>query len=314
MHSVTTVARLQAPALKKQATPDRVLSMSAFRSGLSLATLSSLVVTVLVLYGFDGWRYYTTPLATRGYAGAHRLLRPSGAIGQSLGVAGTLLMFMPFVYMVRKRLAMLKAAGNIKTWLEVHIFCGVVGPVLITFHTAFKFNGLVSVAFWSMVIVMLSGFVGRYLYVSIPRSIRGHELTQAELDAEARALLEELSWTTSPDLMARIEGFERAVVPAAGSRISIAGAVAGQWRVKRELRALSRALEQPGVAPDGLRHTVHLIAERASLLRRVAYLQQTKRWFELWHVFHLPLVWVMFAIVTLHVGLALYLGYMPSRW
>ena len=40
----------------------------------------------------------------------------------------------------------------------MHLFCGVVGPVLVTFHTSFKFNGLVSVAYWSMVIVMLSGF------------------------------------------------------------------------------------------------------------------------------------------------------------
>ena len=65
-----------------------------------------------------------------------------------------------------------------KTWLEVHIFCGIVGPVLVTFHTSFKFNGIVSVAYWSMVAVVLSGFVGRYLYVRIPRSLRGIELTQ----------------------------------------------------------------------------------------------------------------------------------------
>ena len=67
----------------------------------------------------------------------------------------------------------LRDAGRMKTWLEVHVFCGIVGPVLVTFHTSFKFNGIVSVAYWSMVAVVLSGFVGRYLYVRIPRSIRG---------------------------------------------------------------------------------------------------------------------------------------------
>ena len=60
--------------------------------------------------------------------------------------------------------------GSMPLWLEVHIFCGIVGPVLVTFHTSFKFNGIISVAYWSMMAVMLSGFVGRYLYVRIPKN------------------------------------------------------------------------------------------------------------------------------------------------
>jgi hypothetical protein len=288
--------------------------MKALRSGLMITAIAATVFSAWVLFGMGGWRYYTTPVATRGYDQAHRLLRPSGPFGQTFGVAGTLLMLMPFVYMVRKRLAALRAAGNLKAWLEVHIFCGVFGPVLITYHTSFKFNGLVSVAYWSMVIVMLSGIIGRYLYVRIPRTIRGHELTQSELEIEARALLDELAWTTSPVLMQRIEQFERIVVPRAGSRVSIVGAFVGGIKVRRELRALTRASKRSGMAPEALHHTLGLIAERADLLRRLAYLEQTKRWFELWHVFHLPLVYVMFAIVVLHIGIALYLGYVPFRW
>jgi len=293
-----------------------LLSMRSLRSGLTFTAIASAVLAAALLWGLDGWRYYGTPLATRGYDQAHRLLRPSGPVGQSLGVLGTAVLFMPFFYMIRKRLQMLKAAGNMKTWLEVHIFCGIFGPVLITFHTSFKFNGLVSVAYWSMVTVMLSGIVGRYLYVRIPRSIRGRELTGAELDAQARDLLEELSWTTPPELLQRIEQFERAVVPAPGTRTSLVGAMLGALRIKRELRALTRTIEQSdaGLDPSRLQQTVQLIAERASLLVRVAYLESTKRWFELWHVFHLPLVWVMFVIVTLHVAVVLYMGYVPFRW
>jgi len=50
------------------------------------------------------------------------------------------------------------------------------------------------------------------------------------------------------------------------------------------------------------------------LLRRAAYLRKTKKAFDLWHVFHLPLVYILLVIVALHVGLAVYLGYVPFRW
>ena len=57
-----------------------------------------------------------------------------------------------------------------------------------------------------------------------------------------------------------------------------------------------------------------LLTERAELQQRRHALGVTKRVFDLWHVFHLPLVWIMYAIVALHVAVALYLGYVPFRW
>ena len=133
--------------------------MSWAKSGLAWGFLVSSMVTAWTLLMLGGNDYYATPLSTRGYASAHRLLKPSGPIGQSFGLAGTILILVPFAYMARKRLARAKAFGTAKAWLEVHLFCGVVGPVLVTLHTTFKFNGIISAAYWSMVVVMLSGFV-----------------------------------------------------------------------------------------------------------------------------------------------------------
>ena len=89
--------------------------------------------------------------------------------------------------------------GSIRAWLEVHIFCGLVGPVLVTFHTSFKFNGLISVAYWSMVVVAVSGVIGRYSVHAHPeddsrrgadlraRCARGGRALAASLDATAAA-------------------------------------------------------------------------------------------------------------------------------
>ena len=78
--------------------------------------------------------------------------------------------------MIRKRTRKLFHFGYLTNWLEFHIFLCTLGPVFVLFHTAFKFGGIVAVSFWSMVAVVASGVIGRFIYIQIPRSIQGQEL------------------------------------------------------------------------------------------------------------------------------------------
>jgi hypothetical protein len=283
-------------------------------SGVAWGVLTSGVVAAWVLVALGGRGYYATPLAVRAYAPTHPLLRPSGPVGHTLGVVGTLMILVPFLYMARKRWRRLQGVGALPTWLEVHLFCGIVGPALITLHTSFKFNGLVAAAYWSMVVVVLSGFAGRHLYVRIPRALRGHELTRAELDGQAERLrIELVDAGVGIDILHRVEAFEHLVVPE-HERLSLVDLLFGDVAVGRRLRTLDADLKRARV-PDGQRvEVVRLAAARALLLRRMAYLRRTRRLFELWHVFHLPLVYLLLAIAAVHIGVALYLGYVPFRW
>jgi hypothetical protein len=283
-------------------------------SGVAWGAIVSVVIAVWILIPLGGAEYYTTPLAVRGYSSMHRLLRPSGPVGQTLGVIGGLLMLMPFVYMLRKRIPGLRSVGTLKTWLEIHLFCGIFGPVLVTFHTSFKFNGIVSAAYWSMVTVVLSGFAGRYLYVRIPRSIRGAELPRTDLDARAAALRDDLARTVAGDVFDRLQTFERAVVPHSSADLSFIDLLFGEIALGRRVRALDRELRRSGLTEDLRSQVAGLAVERAVLLRRIAYLHRTKRLFELWHVFHLPLVYLQLVIVVAHVAVTVYLGYVPFRW
>ena len=273
-------------------------------------TVVVVLVTGVLVYG-EGWQYYTTSLPDRGFLPAHRTLRPAAPFGHLLGVVGTLMVLVPLVYTLRKRVRWLKRAGTLPGWLEFHIFCGIVGPVLVTFHTSFKFNGLVSVSFWSMVAVVASGFVGRYLYVRIPKTIRGHELTQNELAERVREVTAALDETPiGPQARADVAAFERELIERHAGYRPIARLVDGMW-VPWRIRHLRRALRHHLTAASIGDEAAHLIAERALLSRRIATLHRTRRLFEMWHAFHQPLVYLMFGIAALHVGLVLYLGYTP---
>ena len=294
------------PAEPPKAIREAWLPMASLSHALALAFLVSLGLVAFVFFRLGGWEYYFAPAATRGYVPAHRLLRPAGRAGEMFGIAGLFIMCMTLVYAVRKKFRGLSKIGTTKAWLEIHIFCGLVGPVLITLHTAMKFNGIVSIAYWSMVLVVLSGFVGRYLYVRIPKSLRGTEISLDELDARAIELKGQLAAGGLPTaLLRRIEEFEQ------GSRSG--GFVLGDLRLGRGLSRLHGELAAAGVSPARLVAADHLIRERATLLRRIATLDTSKKLFHLWHVFHKPFVYVMLAIAVVHVGVALYFGY-GGRW
>ncbi len=283
-------------------------------SGVAWGVATSVALSLWIVYGLDGGAYYGTPLGVRAYEPTHRLLRPSGPAGQSFGLVGTTFILVPFVYMARKRIKGLKNVGTVKGLLEVHLFCGIVGPVLVTFHTSFKFNGIVSAAYWSMVVVMLSGFAGRHLYIRIPRSIKGNELTRADLEARAVELKDEIMRTEADEsVLRRIQSFEASLAPSAANA-SLFHLFFGELALGRKVRAFEHDLAEKGLTERLRKNLVGLAVERALALRRAEDLQRTKRLFQMWHVFHLPLVYLLLVIATAHIGLVLYMGYVPFRW
>lgn len=294
------------PAAPAKARLEVWFPMASLSHALALAFLVSLGLVAYVFVKLGGWQYYFAPVATRSYTPSHEFLRPTGRAGEMFGIAGLLIMCMALVYAVRKRYRGLSKIGTTKTWLEIHIFCGLVGPVLITLHTAMKFNGVVSIAYWSMVLVVLSGFVRRYLYVRIPKTLRGTEISLEELDARAIELKGHLATEGLPNaLLRRIEELEQ------GS--ASGGFVRGDLRLKRRLAQLHREFAAAGIEPTRLIAADRLIRERATLLRRIATLDTSKKLFHLWHVLHTPFVYVMSAIAVVHVAVALYFGY-AGRW
>ncbi len=108
--------------------------------------------------------------------------------GHTLGVLGFILMLMTeTLYSLRKR-SRLARWGRMADWLQFHIFTGIVGPFMVLLHTSWKFNGLAGVTTVLTGVIVVSGFIGRYIYTRIPRTADGIEADAPFSDVQKAAL------------------------------------------------------------------------------------------------------------------------------
>lgn len=99
--------------------------------------------------------------------------------GHTIGIVGFILMLMTeTLYSIRKR-SRRAALGRMSAWLKFHIYMGLVGPFMVLLHTSWKFNGLAGATTLLTVIIVLSGFIGRYIFTRIPRTLDGLEIEGA---------------------------------------------------------------------------------------------------------------------------------------
>lgn len=110
---------------------------------------------------------------------------PAGELfGHSIGIIGFIFMLMTeTLYSLRKRSRSIRW-GRMSTWLQFHIFTGLVGPYMVLLHTSWKFNGLAGVTTLFTIVIVISGFIGRYIYTRIPRTMDGLEI-EGTLSQEA---------------------------------------------------------------------------------------------------------------------------------
>lgn len=257
----------------------------------------------------DGWSFYSTPVALRARHPDYWRLKPGGSVGLRLGVIGLSMLVLLLGYSLRKRWAALRGSGPLSAWLDLHILLGVLGPLFVLAHTSFKFGGIVSLSFWSMVGVSVSGVLGRYLYRQIPRTRAGEALSLERAVAENRALSARLRGEFGL-AEATLERLEAVVSPPAprGLLRGLLTFVADDLRRARALRAFERAAETAVPPADLARYRV-LLREKARLHRRIALWDRAHDLFHYWHVGHKPFAIVMYVFALVHVTVASLTGY-----
>lgn len=317
MPSILTAAAAPKAALRPQA----VAAGGAHRFWISAALIVACAITLaLAIYGYD---YYTLDAASRALSPKHDLLKPSGTIGVRLGLFGVALFLLLYLYAIRKHWKWLARQGNSRHWLDFHVLLGIFAPLIVTFHSSFKFKGIAGVAYWIMVAVAISGFVGRYLYSQIPRSLGAAEVSLKDLRMQIDRHSQELSGQkilSAADLAPLLQLPSAAKVES----LSLLGVLwlALRYDLRRSwrLRALRRkALRSAGdsVAFGGMldsthaqvEHVIECVKEQAALSKKTLLLAKSQQLFQLWHIIHRPFSYSFVVLGGIHVVVELMLGY-----
>ncbi|HXF49446.1 MAG TPA: hypothetical protein VNL73_08500 [Verrucomicrobiae bacterium] len=269
--------------------------------------------SVLVYLFVDGASYYTLPYAQRPHHERYRTLRPAGSRGLAFGIAGSAMMVLMLVYSLRKRTQLLRRLGNLPHWLNFHIYLGIMGPLLILLHSSFKVQGLVAVSFWSMVVVAASGVFGRYLYRQIPRNIQGNQLNLQELEELNKSFVTRLNqeFGLSDTQISRFDsiGFLDANKNIGLLRAFSLALLDGWLRVTIHRRLRIEYAKSLGLPRRQLRQLVKLAEKKTQLRHRVILLGQMQKLFHYWHVVHKPFAVIMYIVMAVHIGVAVWTGY-----
>jgi hypothetical protein len=244
-------------------------------------------------------------------------LTPVSGIGYWLGIVGSSLMLLLLLYPLRKRMRSLRGIGSVTSWFHAHMILGVVGPVVIMWHANFKLGSInCSVALITMLVVAISGVIGRYLHRKINMGLYGRKAEAQEVVADADELLGFLgSDTENADVMVvQLNAFAQL-----GTRTPN-GILAGlvllpyiNWRgaiIRKRLIDYARqviAIEgrrrgrSQQVRRQQLAGVTDFVTQHVAAVRRAAAFALYERLFGLWHIFHLPLFVLLVIVAIIHV-------------
>jgi hypothetical protein len=270
------------------------------RVSLFAVVLSMILVTITVGLAYRGWSFYRLPLDDRPEHPDFRLLRPIGSYGKVYGWVAAMLVVMNLSYLIRRRFGSARL-GSMRTWLDVHVFTGLVAASLVSFHSAFQVRSTVaSISALSLGTVVVTGLLGRFIYALGPAGVRERlaaalDAVEDELPGSRPALAEALAQRPGPE------------VPANASLLRSLWA-APSWihaaRARRELLAMILPLRRD--MSRGLRRAtgeLHAASAAEARASGIAALLRS------WRAMHRFFALLMLAAVLFHAVVGLFYGY-----
>jgi hypothetical protein len=259
-------------------------------------------------------------LAAIGFAWSVRdegYLTAETGIGYWLGIIGSIAMLLLVLYPLRKRFRILHGLGRVAHWFRIHMILGILGPTLIIFHCNFNAGSLnSSLALFTMLTVVASGIVGRYLYSKVHKGLYGSraEIREILIDVEALKSRIGTDLTGHAAVFADITAFDARASQAPSNALSslwaalTIGLSAGRTH-RRIMRAADRALkitarhhgwsrQQRRKQLDGLHYHLKIYFAAVKKAQRFAMYE---RLFGLWHVLHMPLFVLLVLTVVIHI-------------
>ncbi len=231
----------------------------------------------------------------------------------NLGLIGGIMMLLQFVYSARKRSAKMRRWGKLKVWFGVHTFIGLSAPLLIIIHSRFEIQSINGgVAFFSMLIVVISGVIGRYLYsqVNFDLSAGRSQLKALHQEMQERVLLPNRA--VAPAIEKPLKGF---MITAFSTPDNIIRAFLQAMSVGFKSKTLYLQLSQlkfrqlavEGQYVPGGDVLVfgdlekRILKNYLGLLSKMARYNAYKQLFSYWRIGHVPLIYLLLFTGLAHV-------------
>jgi hypothetical protein len=283
------------PATRRTSTPnENATSDSPSLPGRLLA---------FALVGLSIWMAYK--VATGNY------YTPRSNFGFYLGVTGSVMMLAMLAYPLRKHVRFMHRWGSLKHWFRIHMIMGIVGPTLILFHSTFHLRSLnATIALVSMLGVVISGIIGRFVYTKIHHGLYGRRATLEELQGKfsSDSLDAKSRLHFAPRVEQWLKSFERDSTQLDRSFTShlFSPLTLGlrrhilAFRCARELRRILKT-ERHQEFRQGAIEAIELASSYLRESERVAQFSTYERLFSWWHVLHIPLIYILAACTMFHI-------------
>ncbi len=297
-----------APALMTQSANPPVSAAPSGKSyGVVWAVLLGLMLLAAgVMLFLHGKEFYSLDIFARADSPDRELLSPGAPIGHGYGVVGTALILTNLLYVIRRRFPR-APLGSMRVWLNLHSTTGLVGSLLIVFHSAFQLRS--PIASWTMLalsVVVTTGLIGRFIFAfnPLPDADRyhGHLVAFDGLgNGMGRELRARLSMVPEPALGVRIS-FLRALFSLRKAR--------KHGRVRRQVvyEVAAQFEKQSSAALFPLRSRV---LDLADIVDQQAWAPNLDSMMRSWRGLHRFFAILMVLLVALHVSVAWIFGY---RW
>ncbi len=240
-------------------------------------------------------------------------LSAESGFGYYLGIAGGISMLVLLLYPIRKKVSALRNFGPIRYWFKAHMALGIIGPTLILYHANYSLGSINSnVALLCMIVVSLSGLVGRFIYTRIHYGLYGEKMTLADLkaDLEKSRLDINKQFLSFPDIQEQLNQLEAMVARRRNflAQIIVIPVIAIRiyFRRKKIKRTLKQDLKNNktrlnDINMDLLKASLQTIYNYIETIRRLGQLMTYERLFSLWHILHLPLFIMLVITGIIHV-------------
>jgi hypothetical protein len=219
------------------------------------------------------------------------------------GVGGTALMVIAAIYPVFRRIKLFRWMASNTMWFDFHMMAGVVGPMFVVLHSALTFASWGGAGFWSMLIVVVSGLIGRYLYTQVPDMMNGRELE--ELDHE-RAFAKVRA--QNPVAMAEIErelaghqGKADVIAKTGGMLRALIWILAEDARRPSRWWARRKKLGRLGLKGKARRDLVRRASRAMRIHRSRVLAPKAQLLLHSWKKVHVPFTVILTAFTVVHV-------------